>query len=210
MLRLVGTGRVHGAVVALEPVSLAVDPGTVTAVVGANGSGKSTLLRLAAGVLEPSSGWRDRPGRSLYLLGGHGARAAESAIAAVTSAAALAGTAPAGTARAQAVAALAVVGLGERSNRSVRSLSSGERARVTLAVALACRADLICLDEPTAHLDETGAGVVPDVLVTLRGRGSAVLVATHDPERFGWPVDAILRLDAGRVTAPAATSGWSP
>ena len=72
---------------------------------------------------------------------------------------------------------------------------------MTLAIALACPAVVVCLDEPTAHLDSEGAALVGSTVDTLAGRGSAVLVATHDPLALAWSVDAHLHLDGGVVRA---------
>lgn len=200
VLRLDAVSRRYDGSPALAPVSLALGPGTAARVTGHNGSGKSTLLRVAAGLLQPSEGARVARGRSLYLLSGQGARGSQSAAAAVTTAAVLAGVGRREAAL-RAADALDLVGLGAQSARPAGSLSSGQRARLTLAVALACPADLVCLDEPTAHLDESGGPLAGEVIGRLRSRGAAVLVATHDAGAGGWPADAHLHLVHGRVTA---------
>ena len=91
VLSLRAASKRYDAALALSPVSLTLHPGTISLVTGHNGSGKSTLLRVAAGLLRPSSGAREAPGRSLYLLSGHGARMVESSRAAVATAARLVG-----------------------------------------------------------------------------------------------------------------------
>lgn len=198
VVRLRAASRRYDGAQALAAVSLALHPGTVTLVTGHNGSGKSTLLRLVAGLLRPTTGTREVAGRSLYLLSGQGARAVQTALSAVADAARMAGAAG-GAATDAAHAALQSVGLGDLASRQSGSLSSGQRARLTLGVALACPAAVVCLDEPTAHLDEDGGAVVAGVIAALRRRGTAVLVATHDPASESWPVDARLQLDRGTV-----------
>jgi ABC-type multidrug transport system ATPase subunit len=203
VLRLESAERRYGDTVALAATGLALGSGTVTVVTGPNGSGKSTLLRLAAGLLRPTAGRRWACGRSLYLLGGQGARVVEPVQVAVATAAALSGaTAPLGRSR----EALELVGLAGVAGQAAGTLSSGQRGRLTLALALACHSDLVCLDEPTAHLDEAGTLLVAVVLRRLRERGCAVLVATHERDRDGWPADAQLRLERGRARriGPAA------
>lgn len=196
VLRLHAASRRYGSTEALAPTSLTVAAGTVTLVAGANGSGKSTLLRLAAGLLAPSSGRRELGGAARYLTAGSGARNAQSPRQAVRFAAAMAGVAdPAG----RAATALDEVGLAAFAGRPAGTLSAGQRARLTLAVALACPAELICLDEPTAFLDRDGTALVARVLRRLRGSGAAVLVATHDPQLLACPADARLRLLDGVV-----------
>lgn len=205
VLRLRAASRRHGGTLALSPVSLSLHPGTAALVTGHNGSGKSTLLRIAAGLLRPTVGSRELSGRALYLLSGQGARAVETPLTAVSTAARLAGVA-AGAAAESARAALDVVGLGDAAARPAGTLSSGQRARLTLAVALACPAALVCLDEPTAHLDSDGPPLVHGVVTTLRERGSAVLVATHDAAGPSWPVDAHLHLEDGAVRSVGRTT----
>lgn len=208
VLRLRAVSRRYDGALALSPVSLSLHQGTATLVIGHNGSGKSTLLRLVAGLLRPSSGTREVDGRALYLLSGQGARAVETARAAVVTAARLAGLSGAAS-TAAAGSALEAVGLTPLADRAVGTFSSGQRARVSLAVALACPAAVVCLDEPTAHLDSDGAALVAATVDTLVSRGSAVLVATHDPAARTWPMDAHLHLEGGvvrslgRPTSPA-------
>lgn len=203
VLRLQAASRRHGGVLALAPVSLSLHPGTATLVTGHNGSGKSTLLKVAAGLLRPTTGSREATGRALYLLSGHGARAVETAHTAVSTAARLAGVA-APLAAESAAAALEAAGLGDLAGRPAGSLSSGQRARLSLAVALACPASVVCLDEPTAHLDSDGPPLVDRVLAALRERGAAVLVSTHDAAGPSWPVDAHLHLDRGALRSVTA------
>ena len=208
VLRLRAASRRYDSALALSPVSLSLHPGTATLVTGHNGSGKSTLLRLVAGLLRPSAGSREADGKAVYLLSGQGARAVETARAAVGTAARLAGL-PADEATRAATSSLEVVGLAPLADRAVGTFSSGQRARVSLAVALACPAAVVCLDEPTAHLDSDGAALVASTVDTLAGRGTAVLVATHDPAARTWPMDAHLHLEGGvvrslgRPTSPA-------
>ncbi|HEX6247851.1 MAG TPA: ATP-binding cassette domain-containing protein [Nocardioidaceae bacterium] len=189
-------------------MSLSLHPGTSTLVTGHNGSGKSTLLRLVAGLLRPTSGDREAHGRALYLLSGQGARSVESAMSAVSTAARLAGVAPAAAAE-SAAAALEAVGLVGLADRQAGTLSSGQRARLTLAVALACPASVVCLDEPTAHLDTDGGPIVGQVVALLRERRTAVVVATHDPVARTWPVDAHLNLEQGVVRSVGARGATS-
>src|SRR5205823_5596064 len=81
-----------------------------------------------------------------------------------------------------AVSALASVGLSERAGQRVSRLSTGERGRVALARAVASRAPLMLVDEPTSRLDEANALAVATLLARIaRETASAVVCATHDP-----------------------------
>jgi putative ABC transport system ATP-binding protein len=77
---------------------------------------------------------------------------------------------------------LEAVGLTERAAQRVDRLSAGERLRVAIARALAPAPDVLVADEPTSRLDESNAHAVAGLLRRLaHERGTAVLVASHDP-----------------------------
>lgn len=194
-LTLTDACRVYGSVMALAPVTLAVEHGAVCVVHGPNGAGKTTLLRLAAGLLRPSGGTRTATGPALYLAAGDGGRAVQRVAQAVAFAARLAGGDPRGV--------LAACGLAAVEDRPVAVLSQGQRTRLTLAVALAARPTLVCLDEPTAHLDDTGVGLARAAVRRLGAGGTAVLVATHDPAAFADVADATISLHAGNLETVA-------
>jgi predicted ABC-type transport system involved in lysophospholipase L1 biosynthesis ATPase subunit len=78
-------------------------------------------------------------------------------------------------------ATCAAVGLSHRLDMPVSRLSSGERARVAVARALAARPALLLADEPTSRLDRDGAAAIAELLVRLaHEHGTAVVCATHD------------------------------
>ncbi len=195
VLELVGVTRQHGGRRVWEPVDLRLAAGTLSVVTGVNGSGKSTLLRLAAGLLRPSVGTRRCAGRALYVRGGGGLRSALTVADAVATTATLAGR------RDAAPTALALLRMDGFADRRVGSLSAGERVRVALAAAWAAGPALLCLDEPTAVLDEAGLHELVEILGCLRENGCAILVATHQPAQLLQVSDAHLLLTGGRVTA---------
>jgi cobalt/nickel transport system ATP-binding protein len=95
----------------------------------------------------------------------------------------------------------AVRGTGLR-DRAPHSLSAGERRRVAIAGVLACRPDVLVLDEPTAALDPAGRRELLDVLVSLR---LALLLITHDlPYALELCPRAVV-LDRGQIVADGAT-----
>lgn len=177
---LAGCWKAFGTAIALQPVSLCLARGTVTVATGANAAGKTTLLRLVAGLLEPSGGRRQAPQKGLYLATGDGGRSVQTVGQAVGFAAVMGGGDAAG--------AMELAGCAAWCERRVAQLSRGQRARLTLAVAVAARPAVLCLDEPAAHLDHAGRELLGGVLATLRAEESAVLVAT--------PADADLQGEA--------------
>lgn len=185
--------RRHAGRSVWAPVDLRLDAGALCVVTGANGSGKTTLLRLAAGLLRPTTGTRLCRGTALYLRAGSGLRSAQTVGEAVASTAALVGRKEA------AQPAIARLGLEGLARRRLGTLSAGERVRATLAGALAVGPALLCLDEPTGALDEDGVRILLCVLQDLCGTGSAILVATHQPDALLPLADAHLQLIDGRL-----------
>ena len=176
------------------PLDLSLAPGVLAVLTGDNGSGKSTLLRLSAGLLRPSHGSRECHGLALYLRAGGGLRSAQTVEDAVRTTAAVAGR------PSPAPSLLELVGLSALRRRRVGSLSAGERVRAGLAASLAAGPALLCLDEPTAALDEAGLAVLQRVIASACADGCAVLIATHQPQSLLPGADAHLRIAAGRVS----------
>lgn len=182
--------------VVLHPIDLDLGRGSLLVVRGSNGSGKSTLLRIIAGLLRPTTGGRSAEGTSLLLASGEGARRRDRVERALHTVAAISG----GEIHGGVESVLGGVGLSPTvARRRVAELSSGQRDRLTLAVAEVARAGLVCLDEPSAHMDSGGAQTVAASVQRLRARGRSVVVATHDPGLDLLPADTVLTLEAGRV-----------
>lgn len=175
---------------ALEGVSLMVERGGLTLVVGATGSGKSTLLRLLAGLLEPSSGTvraddappSPRAGIGLVFQNPETQFFAETVLADVAFGPRNLGLAGPD---ARAAATLEAVGLDPEvfGARSPFTLSGGEARRAAIAGVLAMEPAYLLLDEPTAGLDRRGRDAVLGA-ITAACASAGVAVVTHDPEQF--------------------------
>lgn len=158
----------------LGPVCMELGRGAVCLVYGANGAGKTTLLRVAAGLLAPSAGRWWCGGLALYLRSGAGLRDVQ-----------LVGRAVGWVARLRrghglpVAEALALAGAADLADVRAAALSAGQRARVSLALALVAGPALVCLDEPAAHLDGEGRVGLGRVVAALAGSGAGVLLATH-------------------------------
>lgn len=221
-------GRARPAVVA---ATLEVEPGEHVALVGASGAGKSTLAGVAAGVLSPTAG-RVLAGGSL-LAGGRGldqaalarwrARVAwlpqrptifSGSVADNLRLAAPGATddelwAALGTAAAAEVVRRLPGGLYAPLAEGGATLSAGERQRLGLArTLLRSAAELVILDEPTAHLDtDREAEVVAGLHRALAGR--AALIVTHRQAPLEL-VDRVVTLEDGRLTDSVTTGPLSP
>jgi ABC-type cobalamin/Fe3+-siderophores transport system ATPase subunit len=192
-------------------VDLEAGAGELVALVGPNGAGKSTLLRVLAGLLRPSSGHVSIDGHDMFSLD----RAAVARRVAVVPQVfetlfpftvreiVTLGRTPRlgplgriGALDVRAVTrALEELGSLDLADRRIDRISGGERQRAMLAMALAQEADVLLLDEPTAHLDAASAAVVARAVERLP-RSRTVLLATHDPDLLV-AVDRVLELADG-------------
>ena len=181
-------------VVALNGVSLQVEPGAFKVVTGHSGSGKTTLLLAAGGLLRPDPGTIRVDGEDLYRLNAEErARFRAANIGFVFQqfhlisfltvlenilAPTLAVTGHQAEERARALAD--EFGLSHRLDHPPSELSTGERQRVAMARALLNEPAVVLADEPTGNLDESNSTLVLKHLRDYADRGGAVLMATHD------------------------------
>lgn len=162
-----------------EHLDLAIEPGDAVLVTGPNGCGKSSLLRLAAGLLAPASGTIERP--SVSLADDHLALDREQALGT-----ALHWWATLDSGVERCADALTAFGLSALALVPVRLLSTGQARRARLARVAASGALLWLLDEPLNGLDHAGVGLLDAAIEEHRGRGGAVLSASHVPLAGSW------------------------
>ena len=171
-LRLDKVTGVRGGRTLFEGLSLRLGPGEAALVSGPNGVGKSSLLRLAAGLLRPAAGTVEAD--RCALADEHEALDERQRLAdALDFWARLDG--------ADAAAAMAAMGIGHLRLTRVRMLSTGQRKRAVLARVIAGGAPLWLLDEPANGLDADGQAKLAEAIAAHRGRGGAVLAASHQP-----------------------------
>lgn len=207
--------------VAVDDVSLDVEPGEIVALVGPSGCGKSTLLRSIAGLERPEAGtvsWAshdvsrrppDERGFGL-MFQDHALFAHRSVRDNVAFGLRMAGMArPAQTDRVGEV--LSMVGLADFGDRSIETLSGGEAQRVALARALAPSPRLLMLDEPLGSLDRTLRDrLAVDLRRVLGGLGLASILVTHDQEEAYAVADRLVVMRAGRLVRDGpADQVWS-
>jgi ABC-type lipoprotein export system ATPase subunit len=212
-----------GNAVALQGLTMNVQPGEVVVVFGPSGSGKSTLLRILARLDMPSAGTvtvfgedlrelrraslREYRSRVLGYLDQHYSRALAPELTArelVALQTALLGVEPAErTKRAEEL--LDRVGLGDRRDAHAGELSGGEQQRVALAAAIAHRPKLLVADEPTGELDAANARNAYALIGELaREERLTAIVVSHDPQSASI-ADRVLHIRDGRVSAESVS-----
>jgi osmoprotectant transport system ATP-binding protein len=204
----------------LKDVSLRLEAGTVTALLGRSGSGKTTLLRMVNGLVRPTSGEVRVSGRPvgeaelIELRRGIGYVIQESGLFPhmtvernVGMAMELAGRDKAEiAARVAEVLALAGIDSKEFSGRYPWQLSGGQRQRVGLARALAMGAPVLLMDEPFGALDPlTRAEMQTMLKKLLQTVQKTVLLVTHDLDEALYLAERVVFLSAGAVVADLRT-----
>ena len=186
---------------ALQGLTLRVERGELTAIVGASGSGKSTLLSILTGVEIPTAGRAMVAGHDLLAMtsaqrtryrretvGFVWQQTSRNLLPYYSAAQNIAmPLAIAGVPRAQRSARvdelIELLGMGDFARRHPAQLSGGQQQRVAIAVALANEPEVLFADEPTGELDEVNSQVVFDALGSVnRELGVTVLIVTHDEE----------------------------
>ena len=217
LLQLAGLRVRYGAAALLDGVDIELGAGELVLLAGPNGAGKTTLLRAATGLLVPDAGEVQLEGRA---IGTWSRREIARRIAFVpqetqipfpfsAGEVALMGRAPhlswlgfeGRRDREIAEDALAQVGVAALVDRNVQTLSGGERQLVVVARALAQRAPILLLDEPTSHLDWARRVALLQLLRALADAGTAVLLVSHDLAAAAAVADRVILLAGGGVAA---------
>jgi ABC-2 type transport system ATP-binding protein len=203
-----GLVKRFGRRIAVDDLTLHVDPGEVVGLLGPNGAGKTTTVKMLLGLVRPTSGSatlfgvpvsnpaaRRRVGylpeqfrfppwmTGARLLELHGRLAGLDAEAR----------------RDDAAAVLELVGLTGRESEPIGSYSKGMQQRIGLAQALVGHPALVILDEPTSALDPIGRRDVREVVRSLRARGTAVVLNSHLLSEVEMVCDRVVIVNRGRV-----------
>lgn len=197
----------------IERVSLVLDAGPSTIILGANGAGKSVLMRLMHGLLAPSSGqitWSSLGARRRQaMVFQRPVMLRRTALDNVVYALTVAGVPAAQRAR-LAQEALAEVGLRDAALRPARVLSGGEQQRLALARAWALHPEVLFLDEPTANLDPGATREIETIIKAFDAAGTKVVMSTHSLGQARRLGDEVIYLHQGRVLERAPVDRFFP
>lgn len=201
----------------LHRISLSLEPGAPTVLIGPNGSGKTTLIRVAMGLCNPTTG--------MVTWGGHAQSHGKRRAMVFQRPIMLRRTVAANVAfalgqvglsrdkhSARVVQLLRRVGLEDFAIHQARRLSCGEQQRLALARALARDPEILFLDEPTASLDPAATKAVEDIVRSIAACGIKVVMATHDFGQARRLASEIVFLVRGHIVehAPADRFFTSP
>jgi branched-chain amino acid transport system ATP-binding protein len=216
-------GRRFGGVVAVDDVSFALQPGSVTGLIGPNGAGKTTLLNLITGFFKPTTGririgGQDVTGKRPHVVAAAGvARTYQNLLLLdeetvvenvrigrhlVDSPRRRRNRADGAAASSEVVARLIdELGLSDVAAEPVAGLPYGLRRRVEIARALATEPKVVILDEPTAGMTRDESDDIADVVRQLQAQGRTVLLVEHNVRLVRAICEEVLVLEWGRLIA---------
>jgi ABC-2 type transport system ATP-binding protein len=198
-----------GSTLAVDDLSFAVRPGSVTGFLGPNGAGKTTTLRVLLGLVKPSAGratidgqvYRElehptrKVGAVLEGANFHPGRTAANHLRVVAAAGRLD--------RGRIDEMLSLVGLTEFGGKRVQGYSLGMKQRLGIAAALLGDPEVLILDEPANGLDPEGIRWLRGFLRALAREGRTVLVSSHVLTEMSQTVDDVIVIGRGRLIAHA-------
>ncbi|HVE94050.1 MAG TPA: ABC transporter ATP-binding protein [Acidimicrobiales bacterium] len=207
-----GLRKSYGEVAAVRDISFEIAEGEVVAVLGPNGAGKTTTVE----ILE---GYRTRDSGTVSVLGSdpeHGGSALRERVGIVLQ--------EAGVDHYLTVSeavrmhselyrqplgvdeVVDLVGLEEKRNARIKTLSGGQKRRLDVALALIGDPELLFLDEPTTGFDPTARRQAWEVIKSLCNLGKTVLLTTHYMDEAQYLADRVIVIAAGRVVAEGPPS----
>ncbi len=198
---------------AVRPLSLTLEPGSVTVLCGRSGSGKTTLLHMLSGLLTPTEGKVFLGDTDLYSLSdAELSRLRNGAIGVVPQARSVLDTltvrenillpgALYGSANLETEAQrwMETLGIAHLAESRASELSGGELRRTAIARTLCLKPGVILADEPTGDLDDENTALVLRCFREAAEAGAAVFLVSHDSEALG-VADAAFRMDGGEMT----------
>lgn len=200
------TKTIHGITV-LENITVCFEQGRVYGLSGKNGSGKTMLMRSIAGLIKPTSGMVliddkilgkdfsfppsigvliENPSFIPKYTGFKNLKLIASIKGEINDD--------------EILKALESVGLNPQDKRVYRKYSLGMKQRLGIACAIMEKPDIILLDEPINALDESGVGLVQNIIKEEKQRGAIIIISCHDREELELLSDKIIMMAEGKIT----------
>jgi ABC-2 type transport system ATP-binding protein len=199
--------KVYDTKVAVEGLSLTIEPGTMFGLLGPNGSGKTSSIRMMIGMTVPDSGSvrlfgqpfnRNLLCRVGYLPEERGLYKKMKVVDQLTFLGRLHGLDEA-TSRKRSLGWCERMEISEAIDKKTEELSKGMQQKIQFIAALLHEPELIIMDEPFSGLDPVNASLLMDTLVELRGQGKAVLFSTHRMDQVEKLCNAIALIYQGKL-----------
>ncbi|MEU8237553.1 ATP-binding cassette domain-containing protein [Actinoplanes missouriensis] len=198
---------------AVDGINLTVARGELVALLGPNGAGKSTTLRMLTTLIPPTSGsaqvagfdvvrrQRDVRLRIGYIGQGNGAGHSQRGRDELISQGRAYGM-PVRAARTRAGELIDSLGLSDVADRTVSTLSGGQRRRLDIAMGLIHAPELLFLDEPSTGLDPQNRANLQEHIVRLRAEhGTTIVLTTHYLDEADSMAERVIVIDHGRIIA---------
>jgi len=217
MLKLTNVHKSFDKVEVLKGISLSVEKGSVTAIIGPSGAGKTTLLRCINFLEKADSGILDFDDihlnlekvskktmleirkKTAFVFQNYNLFANMTALENVMEGLVTARKVPKAEAKDRAMRALEKVGLKDRIDFYPSSLSGGQQQRVGIARAIAVNPDVILFDEPTSALDPELTGEVLNVIKQLASEGTTMIIVTHEMSFARETANQVIFMDKGQI-----------
>lgn len=224
MLKLTNVHKSFDKTEVLKGISLNVEKGSVTAIIGPSGAGKTTLLRCINFLEKADSGFLDFDDlhldlkkiskktmlevrrKTAFVFQNYNLFANMTALQNVMEGLVTARKVPKVDAKDRALKALEKVGLKDKADFYPSSLSGGQQQRVGIARALAVNPEVILFDEPTSALDPELTGEVLNVIKQLADEGTTMVIVTHEMSFARETADKVIFMDKGQIIEEGSSS----
>ncbi|MGI4831482.1 MAG: ABC transporter ATP-binding protein [Janthinobacterium lividum] len=207
IVRLQNIRKVYDTKVAVEGLSLTIEPGTMFGLLGPNGSGKTSSIRMMIGMTVPDSGSVELFGKPFdraalhrigYLPEERGLYKKMKVLDQLVFLGQLHGLSEA-TARQRALTWCERLQITEAIEKKTEELSKGMQQKIQFIASLLHEPELIIMDEPFSGLDPVNATLLQDTLLELRREGKAILFSTHRMDQVEKLCDAIAIIYQGKL-----------
>jgi len=224
VLKLTNVHKSFDKTEVLKGISLNVEKGSVTAIIGPSGAGKTTLLRCMNFLEKADSGTLDFDEfhldlekvsrktmldirrKTAFVFQNYNLFANMTALQNVMEGLVTARKVSKAEAKDRALKALEKVGLRDKADFYPSSLSGGQQQRVGIARAIAVNPEVILFDEPTSALDPELTGEVLSVIKGLAAEGTTMVIVTHEMSFARDTADKVIFMDKGIIVEEGSAS----